>query len=37
VEAVITNVTYGSRTCFTTGSAMDSPQAVRDRFDKDQR
>ena len=32
VEAVFTNVTYGTRPYFSTGFHMDSPQAVRDGF-----
>jgi hypothetical protein len=34
VEAVFTNVTYGTRPYFTTGFHMDSPQAVKDGFDE---
>jgi hypothetical protein len=37
VEAVFTNVTYGTRPFFATGLHMDSPQAVRDGFDEYQR
>jgi hypothetical protein len=37
VEAVFTNVTYGTRPYFTTGFHMDSPQAVKDGFDEYQR
>jgi hypothetical protein len=34
VEAVFTNVTYGTRPYFGTGFHMDSPQAVKDGFDE---
>jgi hypothetical protein len=34
VEAVFTNVTYGTRPYFATGFHMDSPQAVKDGFDE---
>jgi hypothetical protein len=34
VEAVFTNVTYGTRPYFSTGFHMDSPQAVKDGFDE---
>jgi hypothetical protein len=34
VEAVFTNVTYGTRPYFATGFHMDSPEAVRDGFDE---
>jgi hypothetical protein len=37
VEAVFTNVTYGTRPYFTTGFHMDSPQAVKDGFDEYER
>ena len=37
VEAVFTNVTYGTRPYFTTGFHMDSPQAVQDGFDEYER
>ncbi len=37
VEAVFTNVTYGTRPYFTTGLHMDSPQAVKDGFDEYER
>ncbi|HTC51143.1 MAG TPA: hypothetical protein VK700_04330 [Steroidobacteraceae bacterium] len=37
VEAVFTNVTYGTRPYFTTGWHMDSPQAVKDGFDEYER
>jgi hypothetical protein len=34
VEAVFTNVTYGTRPYFDTGFHMTSPQAVKDGFDE---
>ncbi|MEJ1964886.1 MAG: hypothetical protein WDO56_26475 [Gammaproteobacteria bacterium] len=34
VEAVFTNVTYGTRPYFSTGFHMDSPQSVKDGFDE---
>jgi hypothetical protein len=34
VEAVFTNVTYGTRPYFRTGFHMDSPQAVKDGFNE---
>jgi hypothetical protein len=34
VEAVFTNVTYGTRPYFSTGFHMDSPQAVKDGFNE---
>lgn len=37
VEAVFTNVTYGTRPYFTTGFHMDSPEAVKDGFDEYER
>ena len=37
VEAVFTNVTYGTRPYFSTGFHMDSPQAAKDGFDEYQR
>jgi hypothetical protein len=37
VEAVFTNVTYGTRPYFRTGFHMDSPQAVKDGFDEYER
>jgi hypothetical protein len=37
VEAVFTNVTYGTRPYFSTGFHMDSAQAVKDGFDEYQR
>jgi hypothetical protein len=37
VEAVFTNVTYGTRPYFTTGFHMDSPQSVQDGFDEYER
>jgi hypothetical protein len=37
VEAVFTNVTYGTRPYFATGLHMDSPQAVQDGFDEYER
>jgi hypothetical protein len=37
VEAVFTNVTYGTRPYFSTGFHMDSPQAVKDGFNEYER
>lgn len=37
VEAVFTNVTYGTRPYFSTGFHMDSPQAVADGFNEYER
>jgi hypothetical protein len=37
VEAVFTNVTYGTRPYFGTGFHMDSAQAIRDGFDEYER
>jgi hypothetical protein len=37
VEAVFTNVTYGTRPYFTTGFHMDSPQSAKDGFDEYER
>ncbi len=37
VEAVFTNVTYGTRPYFSTGFRMDSPQARQDGFDEYER
>jgi hypothetical protein len=37
VEAVFTNVTYGTRPWFSTGFHMDSPQSVKDGFNEYER
>ncbi|HXR89418.1 MAG TPA: hypothetical protein VN750_03965 [Steroidobacteraceae bacterium] len=37
VEAVFTNVTYGTRPYFSTGFHMDSPQSVKDGFNEYER
>ena len=37
VEAVFTNVTYGTRPYFSTGFHMDSPEAVKDGFNEYER